>query len=118
MIQTSYFFPEFLTSSIIIFPAPNNRRSERNRLLKSCTNLAVLEHFPPCGIFELGSIRTFLAQKEDKKIVKICKDLEPWQVFIYDFLCENVLIFLRLFTKRSEKFWSRTISSTWDIRTF
>ena len=49
----------------------------------------VLEHFaPPWGILGLESIRTFSAEgKKLLKIVKIHKDFELEQVFMYNFLC-------------------------------
>ena len=48
----------------------------------------VLEHFaPPWGILGLGSIRTFSAKVKTRIIVKIHKDFELEQVFMYNFLC-------------------------------
>ena len=70
-------------------------------------------------IFGIGSIGTFCHTKSrQEKLLKIHKDFELYQVFIYNFLCQNILIFSILFTERIETFWPRDISSIWGIRTF
>ena len=56
-------------------------------------NLGVLGHFSPWGILQLGNISTFWVQKLVRKIVKILKDLELHQVFMYNFVRQNILIF-------------------------
>ena len=39
---------------------------------------------------------------------------------MYNFLCQNVLMFPThiLFTKRTETFWRKDVTSMWDISTF
>ena len=50
---------------------------------------------------------------------KIHKVFELYQIFMYNFLCQTVLIFLTyLFTKRIDTFWSGGISSIRGISTF
>ena len=44
---------------------------------------------------------------------KTDKDFQLYQVFVYNFLSQNMLIFPRyiLFTKTIETFWSRDVTS-------
>ena len=50
-------------------------------------NLGIFTHFCPWGIFELGGIDTFWAQE-----LKIHKNFELLQCFMYIFLFQNILI--------------------------
>ena len=52
-----------------------------------------LARFAPWDIFGLRGISTFWHKKSEKKIVKINIYFELKQVFMYTFLCQNVLIF-------------------------
>ena len=42
----------------------------------------------------MGVLGQFELKNQTSKIVKINKDFERYQVFMYNFLCQNVLIFL------------------------
>ena len=61
-------------------------------------NLGVLKHFALWDILN--------SKSQTRKIVKMHKDFELSQVFIYNFPCQNVLIFPMyiLFIKRIETF--------------
>ena len=58
----------------------------------------------------------FGQRKSYKKIDKIDKDFELYEVFIHNFFCQNVWIFplyiLRI--KRIDKFWSESIKKIWS----
>ena len=75
--------------------------------------------FYPRNIFGLRGIRIFV-HKKSKHNCWNSQDFELYQVFMYNFLSQNVPIFsiYILFTKRFETFWSRGISSIRCIRTF
>ena len=61
----------------------------------------------------------FGLKKSDKTIDKINKDFDLYQVFMYNFLCQTVLIFpvYILLVKRIGTFWSRGIRTFWIHRT-
>ena len=44
----------------------------------------------------------------------IYKDFELCSVFMYNFLCQTVLIF-PIFTKVTETFWSREVTDIWVL---
>ena len=75
---------------------------------------------PPGTFLDLGVLGHFGTEIKTRKIVKIHKDFELYQVFMYNFLCQNVLVFsiYILFKNRIETFWSRDIRSIRGIRTF
>ena len=82
-----------------------------------------LKHFAPWDIFSFDIWRYWKnlgSKNQTDKISKIHKDFKLYQVFMYNFLWQTVLIFLMyiLFTKRTEAFWFRNISNTQDIRTY
>ena len=65
-------------------------------------------HFVPWGIFGLGVLGKFNSKNQTRKIVKIDKNFELYQVFMSNCLCQTVL-----FTKIIETFWSTDVT---DIR--
>ena len=76
--------------------------------------LGVLAHPPPPGlILDLRVLAHFGSKKSYKKMDKTDKDFQLYQVFVYNFLSQNMLIFPRyiLFTKTIETFWSRDVTS-------
>ena len=63
---------------------------------QSHTQFGGIETFcppPPRKYFDLGVLKHFELKNQRRKIVKIHKDFEQYQVFMYNFLCQNVLIF-------------------------
>ena len=82
--------------------------------------MGVLGHFAP-GIF-LGSgvLEHFRFKNQTRKIDRSSKDFELYQIVMYNFLWQTVLMFpiYILLTKRIEIFWFRDISNTQDIRTY
>ena len=74
----------------------------------------------PKIFLSLGVFGHFGLKNETRKTVKIPKDFELYQVFMYSFLCQNVLIFLIyiLLTNRTETLLFRDTSSIRDIRKF
>ena len=64
-------------------------------------------------VYNIGALRNFGSKNQTRKNDKIHKEFELYQLFMYNFLCQTVLIFpiYTLFRKRMEKFWSRGISS-------
>ena len=73
--------------------------------------MGVLGNFAPEAHFGL--------KKSDETIDKINKDFELYQVFMYNFLCQTVLIFpvYILLVKRIGTLWSRGIRTFWVQRT-
>ena len=57
---------------------------------------------------------------ESIEIFRINKDFDLKQDFLYNFLCQTVVIFPILFIKMIEAFWSRdiTITSIWVLKHF
>ena len=62
----------------------------------------------------------FGLKNKTRKIVNIQENFEPQQVFMYNFLSQNILVFqiYILFTKIIETMWSGDISSMQGIRNF
>ena len=61
--------------------------------IKVVYNVRVLAHFATWDIFALWGISTFWVQKITRKIVKINENLGLFEVFMYNFLYQSVLIF-------------------------
>ena len=67
--------------------------------------------------FGLRSISTFWAQNKDKKMLKLIKILNYDKSSCISFcVIKSLYSQYILFTKRIETFWSRDVSSRWDIR--
>ena len=70
---------------------------------------------------QLGSISRFWVQKiRQEKLLKFTKIFALYQVFMYNFLCQTVPIFLIyiLVTKIIKKFWSRDVTDIWAFAHF
>ena len=75
--------------------------------------MEVLAHFALWVLFRLGDINTFyhiLAQKSDKKFVKIHTDFQLYQVFMCNLLCQNS-------RKELKGFAPGIYGTIWDIST-
>ena len=70
----------------------------------------ILEHILVWGHWKILS-----SKNQTRKIVLIHKKIELYQVFMYNFLCQTVLIFsiYILFAKIIETFWSRGVTDIW-----
>ena len=75
-------------------------------------NLEVSAYFTNSGILS--------PKNQTRKIVKIHEDFELYKVFLYNVLCQTVLIFpiYMLFTKIIKTFWSRDVTSIQGFSTF
>ena len=64
-------------------------------------------------VYNIGALRNFGSKNQTRKNDKIHKEFELYQLFMYNFLFQTVLIFpiYILFTKRMETFWFRDIST-------
>ena len=89
-------------------------------ILKIICNFGVLKHFLPGIYFDLDILKHFELKNQTRKIVTIKKKFELYQAFMYNFLCQTVLIFTiyLLFTIKIETFWSRDITDMWFIAHF
>ena len=68
-------------------------------------------------LVNLGVLKHFKFKNQTKKIVTCHTDFELYQVFMYSFLCQTVLIFTICiaFTKTIETFWSRDVTDIWVL---
>ena len=82
----------------------------------SCIQFGGIESFPPWDYFDLRGLKHFELENFDT----VNKYFELYQVFMYDFLCQNVPIFPMyiLFTKITETFWSRDVTDIWVLAHF
>ena len=72
----------------------------------------ILEHILVWGHWKILS-----SKNQIRKIVIIHKKIELYQVFMYNFVCQTVLIFsiYILFAKIIETFWSRGVTNIWVV---
>ena len=87
----------------------------------SSLQIGGIKTFCPTGHILLWRYSDILDSKnQTKKIAKTHKDFELYQIFMYNFQCQTVLIFpiYILFIKIIEAFWSRDVTSTRGIRKF
>ena len=54
--------------------------------------MGVLAHFFSCVFLGLGVLAHFSTKIKQEKLLKTHKDFELYQVFMYNFLCQHVLI--------------------------
>ena len=60
----------------------------RDTLAVNRIQLGGIETFSPLATyFDLGVLKHFELKNQTRKIVTIHKDFEPYQVFMYNFLC-------------------------------
>ena len=64
----------------------------KNELEKEKKNLR--DVFPLGHISGLGVLGNFVLKNQTRKIDRICKDFELYQVSLYNFLCQNVTMYI------------------------
>ena len=74
--------------------------------------LGVLKHCTPWGVLGLGVLKHFGLKNQTRKMYTLYKD-ELYQVFMHNFLYQNVsIILLHIFlTRKINTFWSGGIST-------
>ena len=98
---------------LVLSPAQWGTKSERVKVVRVVYILEVLKHFAHWDIFWSGGIEILWAKTWGKK------SFELYQVFMYNFLCQTVLILIYIFlTKFIETFWSRDVTDIWVLAHF